>query len=263
MSVAPKTPVNQKRRHAKQLDQNIIANLEVIQTVNASAKLKTPGATLTAEEQFPGSPCDIRLQCLDSLMSFRNKHVGFQANCTMFKMKISSLTYDPKFPEQFLKQVKHLGGPPKLSESDSPEMEVSKAALDGLPKMSLPYPSGGLYGGQYCPPRPEIRADALTALTWVEEIESNLTSKINGLTSILYTEGHSTFCGVLYSWDVPRRDNTESKLFDALQDLTEKRPAIGHLIACMNRDLNWALADKLEEQIVMQGRENIEALSSL
>ncbi|KAI6901428.1 hypothetical protein KC318_g7460 [Hortaea werneckii] len=148
MSVAPKTAVNQKGRHAKQPNQKIIANLEIIETGNASAKLKTPGATLTAEEQFLGSPCDIRLQCLDSLMSFRNKHVGSQAKYTMFKMKTSSLTYDPKFPEQFLKRVKHLGGPPKLSESDSPETEVSKAVLDGLRKMSLPYPSGGLYGGQ-------------------------------------------------------------------------------------------------------------------
>lgn len=88
-------------------------------------------------------------------------------------------------------------------------------------------------------------------------------SKITGLTSIIYPEGHSTFCGVLYSWDVPRRDDTESKLFDALQDLTEKRSAIGHSIACMNRDLNLALADKLEEQIVKQGREAVKALSGL
>ncbi|KAI7523076.1 hypothetical protein KC331_g18895 [Hortaea werneckii] len=187
MSAAPKTAVNQKGRHAKQLDQNIIASPEIIKTGNASAKLKTPGATLTEEEQFPGSPCDIRLQYLDSLMSFRNKHVGSQANYTMFKMKISSLTYDPKFPEQFLKQVKHLGGPPRLSESDSPETEVSKAVLDGLPKMSLPYPPGGLYGSSYnlTAKGSDIRADALTALRWVEKIESNLTSKINGLTSII------------------------------------------------------------------------------
>lgn len=100
-------------------------------------------------------------------------------------------------------------------------------------------------------------------MTGVEEIESNLMSRINGLTSIIYPEGHSTFCGVLHSWDVPRRDNTESKLFDASQDLTEKRSAIEHSIACMKRDLNWALADKLEDTIVKQGREHVEALSSL
>ena len=55
-----------------------------------------------------GSPCSIHLQCLESLMSFRNKHSGNQAKYTMFKTKILPLTYDPDYPQQFLEQVKHL-----------------------------------------------------------------------------------------------------------------------------------------------------------
>lgn len=99
----------------------------------------------------------------------------------------------------------------------------------------------------------EIRADALTAIKWVEEIEANLTSSINGLRSIILPEGNSAFCGLLRNWEIPRclddYNNTERKLRSALQDLTEKHSAITHSIARMQRDLNWALADKLEGQI--------------
>ncbi|GAB1743037.1 hypothetical protein NU219Hw_g8733t1 [Hortaea werneckii] len=141
MTVNTYTAADTKSCHAKQLDQNIPANLEIMKTGTAASKMKKFGPTLTTEEEFPRTPCSFHLRCLGSLMSFQNKHTGSQAKYAKLKMKIS------------IPYIRSRLSTANLSESDLPETEASKAVLDDLQKVSLPYPLGGLYGGQYCPPR--------------------------------------------------------------------------------------------------------------
>lgn len=62
MTVNPNTAADQKGRYAKQLDQSIAANLEIMKTDTAASVMKKFGPTLTTEEELPGTPCSFHLQ---------------------------------------------------------------------------------------------------------------------------------------------------------------------------------------------------------
>lgn len=58
------------------------------------------------------------------------------------------------------------------------------------------------FGGNLTTEGSSVRADVLTALSWIKEIESNLTAKIEALKFIAGSDDDFPSNGVLKSWDV-------------------------------------------------------------